>query len=107
MDEILGTLEDNAYLFKMLMPDYTVTAGFNNEVGGFDANAWDTQDLGIGCVVDINREVFRMAKCPSEFGVNVKVKVRGGAVNDFIGGKVVKTHEPVCLVKPVFTALRR
>lgn len=105
VNKVLGSFEGNAHLFKVFVPDGTVTAGFNNKFSGFDADAWDAQYLGIRCAIDINWEVFRVAKCPGEFGVNVKLKVRRWSINNFMGGKVVKTHKPVCLVETVFTAL--
>ena len=60
-DEILRLLHHDTHLLQMIGGDTVETARVHDEDGTFHADARHTEDMFVGCAVDIHREELRVA----------------------------------------------
>ena len=87
--------------------DLSITSDAEDAVGIANAESGDAVKHKLFGAVEINGEELTITNSPGELGVEIKVKVGEGIRDNFGGFKSVKTHEPVCLIKPVFANKRR
>ena len=102
-DKVFGFLHHHAHLLQMIRCKTIETAAVDNENGTFHADARHTEDALVIILVDVDGESLWVTKGPAKLGVNIKVEVSVGIIDNLIDIEMIEAHEPVGLVETILT----
>jgi len=100
--KILGPFQDDPHLFQVFKCQGALSAALDNTVGGFGADAGNSQKICVAGAVDLHREKLQVPQCPVALGVQHDIEVGPVSTQQFLCMKAVKPQQPVGLIETMF-----